>query len=238
MTIEFHCPHCNKLLKTADDKAGRKANCPGCSQSITVPSGAQEEQWSAGQEDDGFGEQYAAPDPWDAQFGSGPGGGGYPPYPGGAPQYGGYGTTPAGYAPPADRTCPMCGESVPATALNCPSCGERLTPPPGSFPPPVYPPPYSGYPPPPGGYRKPHRGGMILTFGILSIVLGLCCALASFGFGIPAWTMGHADRQEMAHGRMDPEGQGMTTAGMVCGIVGVVIGALGIVLNIAMLAAG
>lgn len=38
MTIEFNCPHCDKLLKTSDDKAGRQAKCPGCGELIDVPN--------------------------------------------------------------------------------------------------------------------------------------------------------------------------------------------------------
>lgn len=38
MTIEFHCPFCQKLLKTAEDKAGVSAKCPGCGQTVTVPA--------------------------------------------------------------------------------------------------------------------------------------------------------------------------------------------------------
>lgn len=37
--IEFHCIHCNKALKTSDDKAGRQAKCPGCGGLIEIPSG-------------------------------------------------------------------------------------------------------------------------------------------------------------------------------------------------------
>lgn len=37
MVIEFHCPYCNKFLRTADDKAGVDARCPGCSAQITIP---------------------------------------------------------------------------------------------------------------------------------------------------------------------------------------------------------
>jgi len=37
MAIEFHCPHCDKYLKTKEDKAGRGADCPGCGERITVP---------------------------------------------------------------------------------------------------------------------------------------------------------------------------------------------------------
>lgn len=37
MTIEFRCSHCEKILRTADDKAGVQANCPGCGKLVTVP---------------------------------------------------------------------------------------------------------------------------------------------------------------------------------------------------------
>lgn len=42
MAIEFHCPHCQKLLKTPDDKAGVRARCPGCGEEVTVPAAADE----------------------------------------------------------------------------------------------------------------------------------------------------------------------------------------------------
>ena len=38
MAIEFNCPHCQKYLKTADDKAGLTVACPGCRENITIPS--------------------------------------------------------------------------------------------------------------------------------------------------------------------------------------------------------
>ena len=37
MTIEFNCRHCDKVLKTSEDKAGRQAKCPGCGEVIEVP---------------------------------------------------------------------------------------------------------------------------------------------------------------------------------------------------------
>ena len=37
MTIDFHCPHCDKSLKTSEDKAGRQAKCPGCGEVISIP---------------------------------------------------------------------------------------------------------------------------------------------------------------------------------------------------------
>lgn len=38
MTIEFSCGHCGKALSTGDDKAGRKAKCPGCGEPVQVPT--------------------------------------------------------------------------------------------------------------------------------------------------------------------------------------------------------
>jgi hypothetical protein len=60
---------------------------------------------------------------------------------------------------------------------------------------------------------KPHRGVLILVFGILSLVV---CQV----FGIAAWVMGNTDLQEMDWGRMDPTGRDLTKAGRICGMVG------------------
>jgi predicted Zn finger-like uncharacterized protein len=64
----------------------------------------------------------------------------------------------------------------------------------------------------------PHRGGSILTLGILSL---LCLG---FIFGPIAWSMGSTDLQEIRAGRMDPEGEGTTNAGRICGIIGTILG--------------
>lgn len=37
MSLEFPCPRCQHLLRTADDKAGLSATCPACGESIWVP---------------------------------------------------------------------------------------------------------------------------------------------------------------------------------------------------------
>jgi hypothetical protein len=73
--------------------------------------------------------------------------------------------------------------------------------------------------PPLRAYHTPHRGGMILAFGILGF---LCCAL----FGVVAWVMGTNDLREIRAGRMDPSGQGMTQAGMIMGIISTALMAL------------
>jgi len=69
---------------------------------------------------------------------------------------------------------------------------------------------------------RPHRGTLILVFGILGIVL--CLPL-----GIAAWIMGNGDLAAMQRGEMDRSGESMTNAGKICGIVSVVLGAIGIV---------
>ena len=69
---------------------------------------------------------------------------------------------------------------------------------------------------------KSHRGGAVLALGIIGIVV-------CFVTGIIAWVMGSNDLREMKEGLMDPEGEGLTRAGMICGIVGTVIAALGLV---------
>jgi hypothetical protein len=68
----------------------------------------------------------------------------------------------------------------------------------------------------------PHRGTLILVLGILSIVLG-CFGLI---LGPIAWVMGAGDLQEMRLGRMDREGEGLTNAGRICGIVGTLLHAV------------
>jgi uncharacterized membrane protein YidH (DUF202 family) len=79
----------------------------------------------------------------------------------------------------------------------------------------------------------PHRGTLILILGILSLV---CCFIC----GIIAWVMGSNDLKQMAAGTMDPSGEGLTKAGKICGIVGVALQIVGVViwLLIMMLGAG
>lgn len=68
------------------------------------------------------------------------------------------------------------------------------------------------------GYRLPHRGGTILTLGILAIFCNVC-----FIPGACAWSMGNNDLNAMRAGRMDPSGRGMTQAGQIMGIIGTVL---------------
>jgi hypothetical protein len=68
---------------------------------------------------------------------------------------------------------------------------------------------------------KPHRGGVVLALGILGIVVCFIC-------GIIAWVMGNNDLREMTAGTMDPAGRGLTQAGKICGMIGVILAIVGL----------
>ena len=69
----------------------------------------------------------------------------------------------------------------------------------------------------------PHRGGVVLAMGILSLVI------LPIIFGPIAWVMANNDLREMRAGRMDPDGESNTNAGRICGIIGTVMGIIGLV---------
>jgi predicted Zn finger-like uncharacterized protein len=130
--------------------------------------------------------------------------------------------------------CPACGKLMDRDARRCPTCGERVQ----------------------EGRRRnvrrefeeeededrprrrphrrdaePHRGGLILTFGIISsATLFVCWPLApvALGFGIAAWWMGQGDLRKIRSGAMDPDGEGTTQAGWICGIVGVCLNVIAV----------
>lgn len=98
----------------------------------------------------------------------------------------------------------------------------------------------SNYPPPPTppapmyqasmGYPPEYpRGTMILVFGILSLV---CCGLF---LGIPAWVMGNSALKDINRSGVMYSNRGTIKAGMICGIIGTVLSALGIVFYIVLI---
>lgn len=117
MTIEFHCPHCDKLLKTPDEKAGVRANCPGCGQVVTIPNPILEESDA----DPSFAEIAAGPETSapdssvarepDRQVVE----------PGSADAHSLHGRSQYDMKP-----CPMCGAAIDKTAVRCRFCGEVL----------------------------------------------------------------------------------------------------------------
>ena len=91
---------------------------------------------------------------------------------------------------------------------------------------PPYPPRTAG-----AGIVQPHRGALLLTFGILSLVI-------CFIFGIVAWVMANADLKAMAEGRMDRSGEGLTKAGKILGIVSVALQIVGMVVFMLLMVLG
>jgi hypothetical protein len=70
-------------------------------------------------------------------------------------------------------------------------------------------------------FVRPHRGPMILTFGILG---ALTCSFPLLGiFGIIAWVLGKRDLDLIRKGRMDREGEQLTKTGYILGIVGTIL---------------
>jgi len=86
-------------------------------------------------------------------------------------------------------------------------------------------------PPMQGQPLAPHRGVMILVFGILGFVV---CII----FGILAWVFGNADLAEMDAGRMDPSGRGMTSAGRILGMIACILTVVVVLIWILVLVAG
>jgi hypothetical protein len=72
-----------------------------------------------------------------------------------------------------------------------------------------------------------HRGGMILAFGIMALVMGALGLV----FGPMAWVMGNADLREMRAGRMDPSGEGQTNTGRILGMVATILHVFGLLIG-------
>ena len=77
---------------------------------------------------------------------------------------------------------------------------------------------------------KPHRGAVILAFGILGLVV---CQL----FGVAAWVMADNDLKEMNRGYMDPTGRDLTNVGRILGIVATALMAIPLLILILFLLA-
>ena len=190
MTIEFHCPFCQKLLRTADDKAGVRANCPGCGEAVTVPSPGDEVLLGG------------PPSAVAEAAASNP----VPPRAGLLPPV----EMPAGSGAvgAATKTCPMCGGQLLGTATRCRHCGEELAARTSRR-----------------GGLAPHRGPMILAFGIIGLVMlvvSVFClplGMIALPLGVIAWVLGNSDLREIAAGRMEREGEGLTQGGRILGII-------------------
>lgn len=89
---------------------------------------------------------------------------------------------------------------------------------------------YPPYTPGPMGLR-PHRGVLVLVFGILGLVM-------CFIFGICAWVMGSSDLRQMDAGLMDSSGRSLTQAGQILGMISTALALLGFLILIPFMAIG
>lgn len=75
---------------------------------------------------------------------------------------------------------------------------------------------------------EPDRGAIVLSLGIISLATVMVWCVAPLGaiLGLVAWIMGQTDLRKMKSGQMDDQGRGMTQAGWICGILGLVLNGL------------
>ncbi|MEX0820369.1 MAG: hypothetical protein WD070_12285 [Pirellulaceae bacterium] len=216
MAIETICKGCARKLRVGDEYAGRKARCPHCKTVYTVPSA----------DADLPHEPSGAPGGWRLRTKDGAVFGpvskseldgwvqeGRLDSTSQLQQYGEETWRPASEFYPSLAPTPV-------SDFN-PLSSEPTFSPPASNP---YSSPRATGTPMARGYH-PHRGGLILTLSLLGFA---CCQL----FSIAAWVMGYADMKEINAGRIDPEGRGLTQAGMIIGIIGTGLMVLGIVAQI------
>lgn len=117
-------------------------------------------------------------------------------------------------AEPDERVCPSCGAVVQRDMRRCYHCGERLN--------------WLGWPEEKEERSRqarrrdsmPHRGGLVMTLGILGLVSLPVCGLVGLVLSLSAWLLGRADLARMSQGTMDREGETNCRIGMICGMIG------------------
>jgi hypothetical protein len=215
MAAIVDCPLCSRKLRILDAYEGEPVKCPTCGGTFVAPIEAEAASVPAASAL--IVTETIAPleiGPRQA----------VPPVPKLKPRLIGEEKVPPSRPPPGKpsasklplRLCTVCGRQLERDATRCTHCGEPL----------------GADDDRPWPYRdcEPHRGGMILALGIISIVLITTCVLSIIGLpmGIAAWTMAQGDLRKMRAGRMDPDGMRTTESGRTCAIIGTVLNALGV----------
>ncbi len=220
MPVILDCPNCPRKLRVPDELLGTRVQCPSCGTAFDAPGGptAPDLRHDAGRSE--HGDTLAPPGP--------------PPLPDQPPPIPGT----------AGETCAT-PPPVPEPPVKLALEEERTTREPRAVLP-------IGEPPGKAPRRResrdeddedyeddrpwerrravrrdcePHRGGVVLALGIVSIVLaGL--PIVGIALGIAAWVMGQRDLRKIRARTMDPEGSGTTQAGWICGIIGTIMSSL------------
>src|SRR5260370_40368383 len=189
------CPSCSHKLSVPDEVVGRTVRCPVCQTAFeaAAPSGPAPPPVPPLSLDDA-----AAPEApalprnlWGAVEIEASGGA-PPPLPRASDPDPPERPRPRRRDEDARARCPECGARMPAGAPCCVRCGVR-----------------PDRDDRPRGRRsrreeEPHRGGAVLTLGVLSLVLSFC-APVGLALGIIAWGMGQGDLTKIRRRRMAPE---------------------------------
>ncbi len=228
MLTTVACPQCGSKLRLPDDLSGQEVRCARCFATFTAPGSPPE----VPAEFPAPGAGLPPPPAPGAGFPPPPPAYPPPPRPGAAPGPDLSLDDPPAEAPPAApdaapgppplndehddlKECPRCGKLVHHTFVRCPHCAARLR-------------PATARRRPYAGRRdaEPHRGGLVLTLGIVGLIAVAGCPPVGVLFGILAWVFGHSDLKQIRRGDMDSDGEGTTQAGWVCGILATVLGSL------------
>jgi hypothetical protein len=209
----IHCPSCQRQLCLPEELAGRAVQCPACRQTFQTAAPHEAAPVHLAESTAGTDEvslslsldearpprrlQNVPPPPAPLR-----------PVP----------LDPSFAAPAANHLvpCPHGGEAIPPGAEHCRICGLDLDEDDDETPAPADP---LGLLP----NLEPHRGRLILTLGIISVVALVSCGLIGLPCGLAAWTMGRTDLRKMDVGQMDPEGRDETWTGQACGRIGTVL---------------
>ncbi len=208
--IVLTCPLCSRKLRIAEDLLGQDVLCPTCAGTFTAPATDVPPTSAAANEEEPAHALAIIP----RQI--------IPPVPAAKVRLVGeeegkpyHSDSPRPSSEDADlglRLCPASKRPARHSVRYCPHCGEYLSDEENDAPWP---------------YRdcEPHRAGLILGLGIISIVLATTCVFSVIGLpvGIAALIMARRDLALMAAGRMDPEGRVTTHSGYACGIVGTIL---------------
>jgi hypothetical protein len=223
MSTVIACPACSRSLNLPDDALSRSVQCPRCGATF-VPTSSPKEP-AANQvivEKD----EVVPPPIRDL-----------PPPPGPlVPVV----LSSTRDSPPDDELdsglerCPKCRARTTRTAERCPACGARLN---------------DNEPTKPweerGAVRRdsePHRGGLILALGRVSLclsipgLLGVCfwafaaASLLGTGLGFTVTLMAKDDLEQMERKTMDAEGRQSTEAGQRAASIGMILGIVGLLL--------
>ena len=188
MTEVIQCPSCQRRLQVPEDLLGKDVQCPTCASTFVASLGQQSKTVHSPIQEP----QQSPPPESPPHFPLEQNRQSPPPYPGEhqQPQYGGYDS-------PRYDSSGYDSSGYDSSGYDSYGSGSRRS-----------------------SMRRrdfsPHRGGLILTLGIISLTF---CAFT----GPIAWIMGNQDLKDIRVGRMDPDGEGLTQAGRICGIISTIL---------------